>query len=257
MGVLGHSWSFLSLTWLILWMNGVCLDHKLPVLQSNGPKIMLTRTGMNGLVMMAINRKASSCSSCHYEYWLGSESSWCSFEILNSCTPCKTDWWLQVTWGCESFAGFVLIERWQESLWTLLLGYSVLCFEKNFNWRFYDVEDCSNIFSSFVAQFTEAIYSKWIHDLLFLMHPMFLFCCCYKLLKLRYHPTNNQDFDKYQSKAGFSFFGEISSWYFLGPVGIPTLGVVQNSETRGWGLEVTDIFPGEFLEQAWWHWELE
>ncbi|XP_062078511.1 protein PLASTID REDOX INSENSITIVE 2, chloroplastic isoform X2 [Humulus lupulus] len=52
MAVLEHSWSFLSLIWQRLSMVGDCLEHpKQLEWRSNGQQIMLTRIGMNGLVV--------------------------------------------------------------------------------------------------------------------------------------------------------------------------------------------------------------
>ena len=62
MVVPGHSWSFLSSIWPTLCMSGDCLEHhKLLVLQLNGHKTMLIRTGMSGLVVTIISRTSSSC----------------------------------------------------------------------------------------------------------------------------------------------------------------------------------------------------
>lgn len=66
--VLELSWSYPSLTWLILLMNGIYLeDQRLHVQQSNGPKSSLTRIGKLGLVI-AIKLNALSWS----EYKLSS-----------------------------------------------------------------------------------------------------------------------------------------------------------------------------------------
>lgn len=56
MGVLEPSWLNLSLTWLILWMREAFLEAlKLHEPLLNGPKIMWTKTGRNGIAMTAIS----------------------------------------------------------------------------------------------------------------------------------------------------------------------------------------------------------